>query len=351
MKNDLTCGVVRDLLPSYVEGLTSEETNTAVEAHLAACPDCAARKDAMTAPEAPPEREETAKEVDYLKTVKRRNRRRVILAVLSVVLIIAAGFAAKIYLIGTPAQAQSYTLRAYADEENVLHLVIDGDSPDYAYKNWEVEEQDGVVSVYGRMVTASPLHKEAWGRLLIPLDGVDEVWLCGELVWQDGMVISGWTRACLEARTPYVGNAPAVGQVLETLNIPNMMGAYTMSLQTSSAPYGCTLEFKDPFSAIDPVFMENYAIMLLALVDNLQTVTWTYPESKLYGPVQTRTVTLEEGNAMVEEWMSAYIEKTGADWTVLDSVKSYTSSAADFERLHQILWVNAQLNERAGIVS
>ena len=35
MKNDLTCGVVRDLLPSYVEGLTSQETNTAVERHLA----------------------------------------------------------------------------------------------------------------------------------------------------------------------------------------------------------------------------------------------------------------------------------------------------------------------------
>lgn len=39
MKNDLTCAVVRDLLPSYVEGLTSEETNEAVDAHLAQCPD------------------------------------------------------------------------------------------------------------------------------------------------------------------------------------------------------------------------------------------------------------------------------------------------------------------------
>ena len=34
MKNDLTCGVVQDLLPSYVEGLTSPESNTAVERHL-----------------------------------------------------------------------------------------------------------------------------------------------------------------------------------------------------------------------------------------------------------------------------------------------------------------------------
>ena len=65
MKNDLTCGVVRDLLPSYVEGLTSEETNRAVEAHLAACPACARLREAMAAPEGEPE--EQAKEVDYLK--------------------------------------------------------------------------------------------------------------------------------------------------------------------------------------------------------------------------------------------------------------------------------------------
>ena len=31
MKNDLTCGLVRDLLPSYVEGLVCGETQEAVE--------------------------------------------------------------------------------------------------------------------------------------------------------------------------------------------------------------------------------------------------------------------------------------------------------------------------------
>ena len=31
MKNDLTCEVVQDLLPSYVDGLTSDVSNQAVE--------------------------------------------------------------------------------------------------------------------------------------------------------------------------------------------------------------------------------------------------------------------------------------------------------------------------------
>ena len=39
MKNipELSCAIVEDLLPTYVERLTSEETNMAVEAHLASC--------------------------------------------------------------------------------------------------------------------------------------------------------------------------------------------------------------------------------------------------------------------------------------------------------------------------
>ena len=80
MKNipELSCAIVEDLLPTYVERLTSEETNMAVEAHLASCPACAAKRAAMGAKEteaAGQNAEETAREVDYLKKVRRRNRR------------------------------------------------------------------------------------------------------------------------------------------------------------------------------------------------------------------------------------------------------------------------------------
>ena len=39
---NLPCEVVRDLLPSYVDGLTSETTNGMLEAHLDSCPGCRA---------------------------------------------------------------------------------------------------------------------------------------------------------------------------------------------------------------------------------------------------------------------------------------------------------------------
>ena len=39
MKND-KCYLIRDLLPSYIDELTGEETNKEIENHLNECPDC-----------------------------------------------------------------------------------------------------------------------------------------------------------------------------------------------------------------------------------------------------------------------------------------------------------------------
>ena len=125
MKNipELSCAIVEDLLPTYVERLTSEETNMAVEAHLASCPACAAKRTAMGAKEteaAGQNAEETAREVDYLKKVRRRNRRRVWLAVACTTLVLAAVILTKIFIIGGPGQANDVGVR--------LVEIVDGDT-------------------------------------------------------------------------------------------------------------------------------------------------------------------------------------------------------------------------------
>lgn len=65
MDTKLDCAIVRDLLPSYADGLTSDVTNQAVEAHLEGCDGCSEVLRRMKEPErrdVPP-----AAEVDYLK--------------------------------------------------------------------------------------------------------------------------------------------------------------------------------------------------------------------------------------------------------------------------------------------
>ena len=156
MKNDLTCGVVRDLLPSYVEGLTSQETNGAVERHLSECPDCARLRADMAVP-AGEERVEQSREVDYLKRVKHRNGRRVVLAVLCTVLLFLAGFALKLFVIGTPAQEQELTVTAFSEENGVLRLSVMTPYSATAYHGWKVEVTDGVANIQARRVLVSPL--------------------------------------------------------------------------------------------------------------------------------------------------------------------------------------------------
>ncbi len=58
MNNEITCAIVKDLLPNYIEKLTSEETNQKMEVHFQACEACAKEReymlkeiDAETAPE------------------------------------------------------------------------------------------------------------------------------------------------------------------------------------------------------------------------------------------------------------------------------------------------------------
>ena len=70
--NKIPCAVIKDLLPSYADDLTSPETSGLVREHLEECPDCEAVYEAMHG-EIPPETEgdcgiaADSSEIDYLK--------------------------------------------------------------------------------------------------------------------------------------------------------------------------------------------------------------------------------------------------------------------------------------------
>lgn len=47
MKQDINCEVVKDLLPNYIEKLTSSKTNEILEQHFKECPSCARERDEL----------------------------------------------------------------------------------------------------------------------------------------------------------------------------------------------------------------------------------------------------------------------------------------------------------------
>lgn len=333
MKNDLTCAVVRDLLPSYAEGLTAPETNQAVEHHLEGCPDCTAYLAAMRAPEAevPPE---TTREVDYLKMVKRRGWKRVVLAIFLTLLVLAGGLAAKIFLIGTPASADTMSARIWS-EENTLCVEVTSIASGNAWWGWDTEIENGTARITAREVAVSPVHPTAFGSVGIPLEGLREVYLCGRLIWEDGVAIQPQTQALYEVRTPYVGNASAVGKVLRELSRwcgNGVLADYTISLQTSDQPYGMTLQFTDP-QKLPAIRQEMYRLtpLILALVDNLEQVNWYCPNAD--GIIQNYSVTLEELDAVLPRVTASFNAWQGTDGEALESIKDYVASPALFQQL------------------
>lgn len=75
----MKCDIIRDLLPLYIDGLTSEESNAEIESHLAQCEDCSVYYKEMQGniqEEVPVINE---KEIDYLKKVKRKNKKIILM--------------------------------------------------------------------------------------------------------------------------------------------------------------------------------------------------------------------------------------------------------------------------------
>ncbi|MBO5937072.1 MAG: zf-HC2 domain-containing protein, partial [Clostridia bacterium] len=89
MKNNLTCEIVEDLMPSYIDSLTSEVTNKAVREHLSQCEMCKAKLDNMKEPCSEDKIEHEKKEIDFLKKNRRKNIRTKLISLLAVVLVVA----------------------------------------------------------------------------------------------------------------------------------------------------------------------------------------------------------------------------------------------------------------------
>ena len=88
MKNDLTCAVARDLMPSCADGLASEETNEALRRHTETCEACRAAFEKMKAPENTPATEKEKTEIAYLKKVNKKRLTVAVCAALAAALLV-----------------------------------------------------------------------------------------------------------------------------------------------------------------------------------------------------------------------------------------------------------------------
>lgn len=87
----MKCSIIQDLLPNYIDDLTSEETKTEIEKHLKECEDCQKIYKDMSA-NVPKLIETEEKEIDVFKKVKKKLKIRNIIITAFICILIFFGF-------------------------------------------------------------------------------------------------------------------------------------------------------------------------------------------------------------------------------------------------------------------
>lgn len=327
MKYELPCAIVRDLLPSYVENLTETETTDAVKEHLESCADCRNRYDAMIGGEAVAVNE--GKEVDYLKTLRKKNGKKVVLAVILAVLVVLVGVGIKLFWIGSPCDGSSVAINAApSDDGTNLLLTLDEMNSSSAILGLKTETRDGITKITAREVLVSPLHKSGLASVTIPLEDVKTVEVFGRIVWQEGMVIDLHTDRLMKYKVPYVGNASAMGRLISNmdLDVPS-----TLELQTAHEPYGATIHFSKAIEENRRFMIERTAYILLALADNLGEVHWDDPNG------YSDSLTLDEASDNLPLLIDTYNTAHSTKLPKFNSIKDYGTNCHNLQLLRNLL--------------
>ena len=338
MTNKLPCAVVRDLLPSYLEGLTEPETAALVQEHLHACPACNARYQALSGEETPPAASE-AKQVDYLKQVRRKGRRRVLLGIAAACLVVLLLVGCGLFSIGLPVRPEHlfYDMvyeTQLSEDGKALGIQMHTTSSALALAHETVRTQDGTASVTVRQVLVSPLHTSGTVTVWVPLQEVDSVQLLGQTVWEQDLEITQWVAALHQTRTPYVGSMSNVAKVAGLLPLPPV--GYTNELLTGAAPYGWVLHFTEPLTADQQAQVRQALPLALALVDNLDEIYWTWPgmtDAQRAEACVTTAGCTAQLPALVDNWNQAHTPQL----TALPTWKAYGESACTLQQLWNLL--------------
>lgn len=229
----MNCGIIRDLLPLYHDGVCSPESRGEVEEHLKTCPDCRGALAAMDAP-LPEVEKAAADDAAAVKKIsgawKRDKRRAWILGGIAAFLICAAMAGGLWYLTTwtvVPMGSEDYTVEAYQlesgsvgvhwefregkktwyalvfrEEEDGLHYYLErpilriklfdfnhkhyNQSGDVLFNNWLEDDTSEDAIYFGLGEDAVLLWKEGEEvNLPAATDAQEEMWAPAELLPQE----------------------------------------------------------------------------------------------------------------------------------------------------------------------
>lgn len=296
MSKKIECDIIRDLMPSYVDGLTSEKTNQAVLEHMEECLDCREMLNRMKESENEPASEAEKKEVDYLKKIKRKFSTKSFVRSIILLLIGMGLIGIRTFYVGRLAKVDDVVFHTQVQGNEVFLTgnMIDSNT---SVARIAFEESAGIVTVKVYAAPASPFtHNSFQKNYRTNVSQVEQVRCENRVIWQE-MEISTTAGKLFEAYNPYVGDMPADNRIADILGISDQFGPYSNELETVSAPYGWKLVLtevvKEKEEKRAQEIMTANSYILIATIGNLNYVTWEYETET---GIQSFTVTEEEAS-------------------------------------------------------
>lgn len=285
MANKIPCEIIQDLLPSYMDGLTNEVTNHAVETHVETCESCRDTLYAMKTPvepeNKPEEIQEEKQEIDFLRKTRRKSIKIVVGSVVCAVVIVFVAIFANLYLIGEPVDPYIISCTASA-EGNLAHIEGRLLESGQGISMIDRKVEDGVVTYTFESKTNTLLKQKPDGFSLTfdAEEPVKQIRIDDRIVWDNGVEISSITSQVYQTKHDYVGDMPANGETANALLMFQEF-EYTNELQTTEEPYGWTFLLAEVYPTSEERLdekMTGYAYVLMAMIGNLEVVTFENPD-------------------------------------------------------------------------
>jgi len=274
----LNCNIVKDLLPSYIDEITSEETNKEIAEHLDSCSECTNVYKRMKGDDTPIIVPET-KEIDYLKKIKRKSKLTTILITGATILAILALIFIKTYFIGQTVGPDYVNYDVTVNNGNIFLSCY---STDVTKKVCNVKfSQDGdVVNINVKAASFIKYSERLCAASYNYKGAVNEVKINGRTAWYNGNSISSDTARVYETMHDYVGDAVSNIKTAGAIGVNRQFGEFKNELQTDSEPYGWTIIISNPLDSNDESMINNVMLLdsyaLIALIGNLDYVNWEY---------------------------------------------------------------------------
>jgi len=336
--NRISCEVIQDLMPTYVDGLASSATAAMIEEHVAECAECRAMLESMkegTVPQAEAERD--AKEIDFLRKSKKKGRRAVVLGIVAALVVALAAVGAKVYLIGSEYNG-----------DMACDLTVNGRSMDAGFtaadsihviRKVDFTMEDGLVKGTVKAVLPGIMHSSGtftstsdedgilsfdavtcdWAGSFSFNEDIKEVWIGDRVFWANGTEVSAKAARVYDAGHEFIGDAPENGALLNALGISEDLGSLYSELKTDKEPYVWTVILDDDQTKYRPEYLDDrlsaYAYVMLGSVSNLGEVDFRYTSG---GKTVVKKVTAEEASKFLGKDIKACRSDAGALSKLLD---------------------------------